>query len=89
MCGTVAQYIGIDNGVTSSLYTNQGCIQYSHRYMEKYIGGGEKKHNYKGQKQSLHSACSLLLLAAANEHLCSTVPCAAVAAATADCSEQA
>jgi hypothetical protein len=40
MCGTVAQYIGIDNGVTSSLYTNQGCIQYSHRYMEKYIGGG-------------------------------------------------
>jgi hypothetical protein len=57
--------------------------------MEKYTGGGGKQQNYKVQKQSLHSACLLLILnpAAANEHLHSTVPCAAAAAA--GCSEQA
>lgn len=78
MCDPI--HIGLDNGVTSSLYTNQACVQ-------PQVDGKSK--------QSLHSTCLLLLLtpaaaaAAANGYLCSTLPCAAAAAAAGGCSEQA
>jgi len=54
---------------------------------KKYIGGGGKTELQRPETKSSFSLFASTCRA--NEHLCSTVPCAAVATAAADCSKQA